>query len=161
MRMRVDDLMVTTLTKAEPAVLDFEEILEATRVMPDDCSAPQGSTFILRTGTHAERTWLYAPSFTYLRFKMKRPQNKLNSKERLFIGVYPGGIVYADRSIEVQGDYKRLAFLPYHSLLLEWASNDCPSDVRHIIENDAAKIVAMRGQYYPVSASGQTVLLGA
>jgi len=92
---------------------------------------------------------------------MKRPQNKLNSKERLFIGVYPGGIVYADRFIEVQGDYKRLAFLPYHSLLLEWASNDCPSDVRHIIENDAAKIVAMRGQYYPVSASGQTVLLGA
>ena len=36
--MRVDDLMVTTLTKAEPAVLDFEGILEATRVMPDDCS---------------------------------------------------------------------------------------------------------------------------
>jgi len=38
MRMRVDDLMVTTLTKAEPAVLDFEEIPEATRVMPDECS---------------------------------------------------------------------------------------------------------------------------
>ncbi len=38
MRMRVDDLMVTTLNKAEPAVLDFEEILEATRVMPADCS---------------------------------------------------------------------------------------------------------------------------
>jgi len=38
MRMRVDDLMVTTLTKAEPAVLDFEDILEATRVMPADCS---------------------------------------------------------------------------------------------------------------------------
>ena len=33
------------LTKAEPAVLDFEEILEATRVMPDDCSQAPWQTY--------------------------------------------------------------------------------------------------------------------
>jgi len=92
---------------------------------------------------------------------MNDPQNTIDPTERLFIGVYPVGLVYADRSVEIQGDYKRLAFLPYRSLILEWASTDGGSDLRQLIETNAAKIVAMRGQYFPVSASGQTVLLGS
>jgi hypothetical protein len=35
----------------------------------------------------------------------------MNSKQRLFIGGYPHGIIYADRPREVAGDYKRLGFL--------------------------------------------------
>jgi len=40
---------------------------------------------------------------------------------QLFIGVFPCGISYADRHHEEQGDYKSLAFLPYNSLILEFA----------------------------------------
>src|SRR4051812_49130421 len=36
--------------------------------------------------------------------------------ERLFIGLLPCGVVYADRLQEVERDYKRLAFLPYDTL---------------------------------------------
>lgn len=39
-------------------------------------------------------------------------------KPELFIGVFPGGISYCDRSREVDGDYKRVAFLPYDTLAL-------------------------------------------
>ncbi len=92
---------------------------------------------------------------------MNKPRHSLDPTERLFIGVYPGGLVYADRSIEIQGDYKRLAFLPYRFLMLEWASTDCPSDLRQIIENHAAQIAARHGQCYQISASGQTVVLGS
>jgi hypothetical protein len=31
----------------------------------------------------------------------------------LFIGLFPGGVSYANRNVEEHGDYKRLAFLPY------------------------------------------------
>lgn len=38
--------------------------------------------------------------------------------DRLFIGWYPGGIVYADRKRERHGDYAPLAFLAYDTLEL-------------------------------------------
>jgi hypothetical protein len=78
----------------------------------------------------------------------------------LFIGSYPCGIVYADRSQEVGGDYKRLAFLPYRELELQFQP-DCPEVFREIIRQDASEIQAKRGQQYQVSTCGQTVLLGA
>lgn len=78
---------------------------------------------------------------------------------RLFVGVHAGGVVYCDRQVEVAGDYKRLAFLPYNTLVLEWG--DCPSEMlRSEIERDAAVIQALRGHEWQISTSGQTVRLG-
>lgn len=79
--------------------------------------------------------------------------------DRLFIGVFPTGISFADRSVEVHGDYKRLAFLPFSTLALEIAQ-DCPADLRAEIDAYAATIQARRGQPFTVSTSGQTVVLG-
>jgi hypothetical protein len=33
--------------------------------------------------------------------------------ESLFIGLFPGGVSYANRNVEEDGDYKRLACRPY------------------------------------------------
>ena len=43
----------------------------------------------------------------------------VNPEQRLVIGNYPEGIVYADHFVEEHGDYKRLAFLSYRTLTLE------------------------------------------
>lgn len=79
--------------------------------------------------------------------------------DRLFIGVFPTGISFADRLVEVHGDYKRLAFLPFSTLVLE-ITPDCPAYLRTEIEAYAATIQAQRGQPFTVSTSGQTVILG-
>ena len=79
--------------------------------------------------------------------------------ERLFVGVFPAGISYADRSREKHGDYARCAFLSFRTLELELES-DCPQALRALIVKDAARIQARRGQQYEVSACGQTVRLG-
>ena len=80
------------------------------------------------------------------------------SKQRIFIGIYPTGILYADRQREVQGDYARLAFLPW-SLVPEFA-RDCPPELRPEIEAHMATVQARRGEDFEVSGCGQTVLLG-
>ena len=77
----------------------------------------------------------------------------------LFIGVYPTGIVYADRGRQQHGDYRRVAFLPYDSLALAIVP-DCPDGFRPVIERHANALQRRRGQDYPVSATGQTVRLG-
>lgn len=48
----------------------------------------------------------------------KASRNDRLNRDRLFSGVYPCGIVYADRYREKGGDYARLAFLPYDTLQL-------------------------------------------
>ncbi len=80
-------------------------------------------------------------------------------RDRLFIGIFPCGIAYADRHRERGGDFARLAFLPYDTLQLE-VEQDCPTDLRKLIEADAASIQSRRGELFQVSASGQTVTLG-
>ena len=82
------------------------------------------------------------------------------SSDRLFIGVYSCGICYADRKREKNGDYARLAFLPYDSLQLA-IEPDCPVELRSLIEADAAQIQARSGELFQVSSSGQTVVLGS
>lgn len=79
--------------------------------------------------------------------------------DRLFIGIFPGGIAYADRHREKNGDYARLAFLPYDTLQLE-VEQDCPTDLRTLIEADAEFIQSRRGELFQVSSCGQTVTLG-
>ncbi|MBZ0158418.1 MAG: hypothetical protein K8I29_19645 [Alphaproteobacteria bacterium] len=80
--------------------------------------------------------------------------------DRLFIGKFPAGLVYADREREEHGDYKRLAFLPYDTLELEIYPG-CPVELRERIIKDASTLLARAGEHYPVSTSGQTVLLGS
>jgi hypothetical protein len=85
--------------------------------------------------------------------------SSVSPQERVFQGVFPGGISYADRYREVQGDYARLAFLPYDTLELKF-EQDCPLHLRNWITESAAAIQSRRGEQYPISTSGQTVLLG-
>lgn len=80
--------------------------------------------------------------------------------DNLFVGVFPAGISYADRTREKNGDYLRLAFLPYDRLVIEWEKVQMSDEMRAAIAEDAEKIIAMAGQRYPVSSS-QTVLLGS
>ena len=79
--------------------------------------------------------------------------------QRLFIGVYPGGIVYADRYVEVNGDYKRLGFLPYDTLELQLETK-CPPALADQIRADVATMQAQRGQPFRTSSCGQTITLG-
>jgi hypothetical protein len=82
-----------------------------------------------------------------------------SERQRLFIGVFPCGLGYADKSIEVSGDYKEVAFLPYSTLVLE--IRDAKSPLLDEVRQHAEKIIARRGQQYQVSTCGQTVLLGS
>lgn len=78
--------------------------------------------------------------------------------DRIFAGIFPGGISYADRKREVNGDYKRLAFLPYDTLELEIAK-DCPKALAAEIRQDAAQYKA--GDELSLSSSQNlTVVLG-
>jgi hypothetical protein len=90
--------------------------------------------------------------------------------DRWFCGTYPCGLVYADRAIEVNGDYKRVAFLPYSTLVLEIDDPNSPLIER--VKADAARMESMRGQLFGLStcgkvdaaagwATGQVVRLGA
>lgn len=76
----------------------------------------------------------------------------------LFIGVYPGGIVYADRRKEEGGDYKRIAFLGF--LTLDLSVSDPKNDQLPAICRHANALRAKKGEQYQISACGQTVLLG-
>lgn len=81
------------------------------------------------------------------------------TEERLFIGLYPAGIVYADRGATENGDYRRCGFLPYDTLVLEvtkWAGS-----LRQEIEAHAETIQRRRGEAFEVSSCGQTVRLGS
>ena len=110
---------------------------------------------------HARKTATPHPYTPSLRtaHATRRPDADLD--DRLFIGSFPTGISYADKQRERDGDYLRLAFLPFRTLKLEWAKRvTVPLDLRYQIEQHAERLRARRGEDYPVSASGQTVKLG-
>jgi hypothetical protein len=71
----------------------------------------------------------------------------------------PAGFSYSDRGREKNGDYARLAFMSFQTLVLE-IERDCPKWLIPIITEQAATIQARRGEQYQVSACGQTVRLG-
>lgn len=83
----------------------------------------------------------------------------MEADNRLFVGIYPAGFAYADRSRESQGDYKRLGFLDFGTLTLE-IEPDCPEDLADAIKKHADGIQARAGETMQVSTSGQTVVLG-
>jgi hypothetical protein len=84
----------------------------------------------------------------------------MQMSERLFSGVFPCGIGYADTHIEEHGDYKELAFLPFDTLTLEWRAKKMPDELREAITADAARMQQYRGKEFQVSQCGQTVLCG-
>jgi hypothetical protein len=83
----------------------------------------------------------------------------MDAQDRLFIGIFPTGISYADRTVERCGDYKRLAFLSFATLRLV-IETDCPKALKPAIVADAAAIQARKGEQFEVSSSGQTEWLG-
>lgn len=89
----------------------------------------------------------------------KDQTSSLPPEERLFAGKYPTGILFADRAVEVLGDYKRLGFLPYETLELE-VERGCPPALEALMRAHATKLQAQAGQPYPISTAGQTVTLG-
>jgi hypothetical protein len=78
--------------------------------------------------------------------------------QRLFCGLYPEGVVYADRGATANGDYKRLAFLSYRGLRLT-IEPDCPPFLADKIRKDAAMFKP--GDHLVVTTCGQIVQLTA
>ena len=78
---------------------------------------------------------------------------------RLFIGYFATGISYADTEQEQYGDYKKLAFLSYRTLKLDWY-DPCPLDLRPLILAHAVSIQARSGEELQVTITGQSVRLG-
>ena len=78
---------------------------------------------------------------------------------QVFVGIFPGGISYADTSKEEGGDYKRLAFLSYRTLELE-IRESCPSDLAEAIRSHAAVYQENPGAALEVSGCHQLVRIG-
>ncbi len=81
-------------------------------------------------------------------------------ENRLFIGCFPCGLVYADRAIEEHGDYRRVGFLSYKTLV--FVQGSAKADPRLLAEamKHAKTIQAMRGERFEISGCGQYVILG-
>lgn len=76
----------------------------------------------------------------------------------LFIGVFPTGISYCDKSKQEFNDYKRIAFLSFSTL--EFKVYDESSPLLEEARKDAESIQAMKGQPFAVDSCGHTITLG-
>jgi hypothetical protein len=89
----------------------------------------------------------------------KKAIRELPDEQALFAGVYPTGVYYSDRRLDVNGDFKRLAAIRFRDL--SYYFNDGVSEnMRRIIQADIDRIIAMKGQEYSIDACGHTVTLG-
>lgn len=79
--------------------------------------------------------------------------------DNIFMGIYPTGILYADRQVIVDRDYKRLGLLFYATLELQ-LEDDCPDHLARDIESHAASIQMLRGHPFETSQCGSSVILG-
>lgn len=87
------------------------------------------------------------------------PDEDVVALDALFVGVYPGGIVYSDRFKEQDHDYMKIAFLPYDTLELreDHPENPLMDRVRRLAEEMQMKA----GTRFPLSADGvHSVVLG-
>lgn len=91
--------------------------------------------------------------------KTERQAMRDDPKRRLFIGCYPTGWMYCDRLVQKDGDYRRVAFLPYSSLVLE-VETQCPAVLLPLIEANAADMQGRKGQQYQ-TAGNSWITLGA
>lgn len=72
--------------------------------------------------------------------------------DRIFCGCYPTGFVFADRKVEKNGDYKRLAYINYGTLKLEMEDdvpNHLANDIRAIHEDMLARV----GEPYQIAGN--------
>lgn len=94
------------------------------------------------------------------RQRERAERKSMTPEERLFMGNFPAGIVYADRGRTKHSDYARVAFLSYRTLVLEWDddAHKSPQELRALVEADAASIQARRGERYDIAQS--CVILG-
>jgi hypothetical protein len=74
----------------------------------------------------------------------------------IFAGIFPTGVIYADKSKEEHGDYKKIAFLPFDTLKLEIFSKR--SKLLNEIIEDSKSYIA--GEELQISTSGQKIILG-
>jgi|LSQX01.3.fsa_nt_gb hypothetical protein len=77
----------------------------------------------------------------------------------LFIGVYPTGWSYSDKTNASSGDFKRLAFQYFDTLELK-VYDDKDANKIELIKLLADKNVKMAGEYYQITSSGQKIKLG-
>ena len=77
----------------------------------------------------------------------------------LFIHIAATGVAYSDRTREEEGDYAKLALLPF-STLEPFFFNGCPDPLRARIVDHMQTIRERRGEDFQVSTAGQTVQLG-
>lgn len=84
----------------------------------------------------------------------------MKPEERLFIGFFAAGVVYADRAREARGDFARVGFLSYATLELQ-IEVGAPRVLIKLVHEHARGLKARRGQTLQVTTSGQTVMLGA
>lgn len=80
-------------------------------------------------------------------------------RDRIFVGCYPEGLVYADKLVELHGDYRGLAFLSYRLLKLT-VYDECPGYLVPVVCELAQAVIDRRGERYEVSGCGQYVILG-
>lgn len=78
--------------------------------------------------------------------------------ERLFIGIYPEGVVFADRSQERSGDYMRCGFASYRRGELD-LTDECPESLKPLIRAWCDRNM-IAGQSFEISASGQMTQWG-
>ena len=83
----------------------------------------------------------------------------MNTEQRLFSGVYPTGIYYADRKKQKNGDYMKIGFLSFATLELK-VYNNPDKELKDLMFTDAAAIQARRGEKFQKTTSGQFVILG-
>ena len=118
----------------------------------------QGWEDVMQEDTHPEAR---ARLKEYRENQPQAPARLITRREKvdsLFIGVYPTGIIYADRTHK-NGDYKRLGFLSFSTLNLS-INAECSPELRTRIKEDARKIQARRGQKYYIDTSENFVILG-
>ena len=91
------------------------------------------------------------------RTKAKPAKTTVPWSDRLFVGVYPTGLIYCDCGRTVNGDYPRLAILFYADLRLQFEQG--------VSARWQTRIKAHASQYHagdimPVSTCGQTITWG-
>lgn len=85
--------------------------------------------------------------------------DQLELADPLFSAIFPAGIGWADRTRERHGDFVRLGFLSFRTLVLDLAP-DCPPALAARIRTDAGAIQARAGEQFQVSHCDQYVTLG-
>lgn len=92
--------------------------------------------------------------------ELARHHGIVTTPKRLFIGYFPEGVVYADTHVVRNNDYRRIAFLSYRTLRMEWDVLKVPRELLFDIERHAASLRAHSGEELEITSSGQKVRLG-